>query len=159
MRLIISSLDNLSSTTISRSHTKKTSPTGESIDLVYTVQPTNLPVTGLTNTIKYFDAELGVAPETELGQWQKIGGTWQLQNTSIANPVNNTVVANSTGFGDTLTLAGTVTEALPVTRCNPKDFKAKCEEGIMHINWFVYTEINNYGFEIQSNDDPINNPQ
>lgn len=151
---IISSAQNLGSTTIRRGHDVQTNAggTGNSIRRHYDILPTNTSNLNATLRMQYFDGELNSLDENALVFFKNDNGTsWVPQGFSTRNTAGNWV--EKTGINTfrswTLSAAG---NALPVIF---KLFNVQCSGANVIVSWTTAQEQNSSRFDIQKSMDGV----
>ncbi len=146
---VITTSQNLGSTTIRRGHMVQSSGSGivTSIERYFDISPTNNSALDATLRFNYFDAELNGLDETTVVMWKSIDNiVWTSQGFTTRDVVTNYV--NKTGIADfsRWTLSSPVNNPLPVQFIL---FNVRCEGSKVSINWKTAQEINSNHFEIQ----------
>jgi hypothetical protein len=150
---VITSTQNLGSTTIRRGHTSQTnSGIGSSINRYFDIQPTNNNALNATLRIKYFDAELNAINEPTLVffktpnkvNWYNMGFT--TRDASL-NFVEKIALADFSKW--TLSNNGNV---LPII---VNYFGAICLNNNVVLNWKTALEQNSKNFIVQASNDGI----
>ena len=151
---VITSTQNLGSTTIRRGHVSQTTSggIGSSIFRYFDITPTNNTALNATLRINYFDAELNTINETNLVQlrspnainWSNVGFT--LRNATL----NFVELAGNPSF-ERWTLSN-ATNALPVIL---QDYYITCNNGNAVLQWKTAQEINSNHFVVQASQNSI----
>jgi hypothetical protein len=149
----ITSVANLGSTTIRRSHVQQKNGDDVSIYRYYDVIPeTN---TGLDATFRfhYFDEELGGLTEAELALWDYDGDNWILMGADDRDIPTNWVEVTGISSFKTLTLSDDMAGVLPIELLR---FDAEVNQNQeVDLSWVTVAEINNDFFTIERSKDGL----
>lgn len=152
---ILTTTQNLGTTTIRRGHVSQTSGagTGSSVLRYYDIIPTNNSLLNSTLRFTYLDAELNGLSEPALTLWKSIDLTsWT--NLGFDSKNNSSNYVEKTGLTDfsrwTLSVPG---NALPV---HFGVFNTKCNGNSVTLRWTTETETNSNIFEVQKSADGRN---
>ena len=152
---IITTSQNLGSTTIRRGHQSQTNGYGQgnTIYRYYDITPTNNSSLNATLRLNYFDAELNGLNENTITLWKSSNNTtWFDQGFDSRNTVSNYVEKTGiTGFSR-WTLSSQL-NALPLSWGS---FNTQCINNSVKINWQTFQESNTRSFIIQQSSNGIN---
>jgi hypothetical protein len=152
---ILTTTQNLGTTTIRRGHVSQTNGagTGSSILRYYDIIPTNNSSLNATLRFTYLDAELNGLSEPLLTVWKSTNLTsWSNVGFDLRNTTTNYVEKNAISDFSRWTLS-TPGNALPV---HFGVFNTKCNGSSVTIKWTTETEINTKYFEGQRSVDGMN---
>ncbi len=151
---VISSLQNLGSTTIRRGHTSQVNGinAGSSIFRYFDITPTNNTNLNATLRLNYFDAELNSLPENSLVLWKSTNTTtWINMGFDSRDATINYV--EKTGLADfSRWTLSSLTNPLPV---NFILFNVACNNTSASIMWTTAQEQNTSKFDIEKSSDGI----
>jgi hypothetical protein len=152
---ILTTTQNLGTTTIRRGHVSQTNGAGagSSILRYYDIIPTNNSSLNATLRFTYLDAELNGLSEPTLTVWKSTNLTsWSNLGFDSRNTSTNFVEKNAISDFSRWTLS-TPGNALPV---HFGVFNTKCNGNSVTVKWTTETETNTKSFEIQRSIDGIN---
>ena len=145
---IITSSQNLGTTTIRRGHRSQTNGSGGGYSILryYDIEPSNNSGLNAMLRFNYLDAELNTLDENSLVLWKSINTqAWTEEGFTSRNTTNNWV--EKTGIGDlsrwTLSSPG---NALPVTGLI---LSGRWKNNKAELSWTTLTELNNDHFNIE----------
>jgi hypothetical protein len=145
---IITSSQNLGSTTIRRGHVVQSGGgLATSVQRYYDLNPTNNAALNATLRFNYFDAELNGLDETAVVMWKSTDNiAWSNQGFTARDAANNNI--DKTGIADfsRWTLSSAINAPLPVQFLL---FNVRCEGNKVSVNWKTAQEINSGYFEVQ----------
>lgn len=151
---IITSAQNLGSTTIRRGHSSQVnaSNTGNSIFRYYDILPANNTALNATLRLNYFDAELNSLTENTLTLWKSNNNTtWINMGYTVRDAIANYV--GQTGLADfSRWTLSSVNNPLPVHFLL---FTVSCNSNAVNITWKTAQEQNSKNFYIQKSEDGI----
>ena len=144
---VLSSPQNLGSTTITRGHTPQTGGGNTGIARYYDVTPTNNSALNATISFTYLDAELNGLSESTLELFRSTdgGANWERRGFTSRDATANTVTFGGVDAFSRWTLASS-DSPLPVELV---DFTATVDAEAVALRWQTASETNNAGFEIQ----------
>ena len=149
---IITSTQNLGSTTIRRGHQSQTNSggTGSSILRYYDISPATNSGLNATLRFSYLDAELNSQDENTLVLWRSADNiSWSNQGFTTRNTVTNYVEKTGIDAFSRWTLSAT-SNPLPVVFIL---FNARCDNNKVILTWKTAQEINSSYFDIERNID------
>ncbi|MBS1644750.1 MAG: T9SS type A sorting domain-containing protein [Bacteroidetes bacterium] len=149
---IISSTQNLGSTTIRRGHTSQVNSTnsGNSILRFFDILPSNNSGLNATLQLKYFDAELNSLSESGLCLWKsKDTIHWKNEGYSSKSAASNFVEKMGIPDFSRWTLSS-MSNPLPLALIN---FSGKCDGGKAQLNWRISSPASVAMFEVQRSED------
>ncbi len=147
---VITTTDNMGSTEIRRSHNEINSGGHKSILRNYTITPSNNSGLSATLVFNYNENELNSISEANLKLFESTDGISWLLGGGTVNTTNNTVTLAGIPSFSTWTL-GDVNSPLPVEL---QSFTVKTKNNKVQLAWNTATEVNNYGFEIERQQEP-----
>jgi hypothetical protein len=150
---IITSTQNLGSTTIKRGHKSQVNVanTGNSINRYYDITPTNNTAVNATLRLTYFDAELNSLPEADLNMYKSNNNTnWinvgYTTRDATANYVEKTGITDFSRW----TLSS-FNNPLPILFTS---FQAECVHNSIGLDWTIEQGKNVSHFDLQHSEDP-----
>ena len=155
MGAVISSMQNLGSTTIKRGHASQVNAAnvGTSITRYYDIIPTNNTALNATLRINYLDVELNGLSEADLNTWRSTDNiTWQNMGYTNRSTTANYVEKMNIASFSRWTLS-TLNNPLPL---DFTAFTAECIQGNISLHWTTTQEQNVNHFEIEHSSDAIN---
>jgi hypothetical protein len=152
---VITSTQNLGSTTIRRGHVSQTTSggVGSSLFRYFDITPTNNTALNTTLRINYFDAELNSQTESSLVQFKSANNiNWANMGFTTRNATLNFV--EKTGLADfsRWTLAN-FNNALPIVLTQ---FNVACANGNAVVQWKTAQELNSKEYYVQASNNATN---
>ncbi len=148
----ITTVANMGSTIITRTHAAQTGNGNQSILRTYDISPTNNSELNATLVFHYDDSELNGLDEPTLilyrsedggSTWQPVGGT--------VNIAENTITLSNIDQFSRWTAGGTGDKALPVELSS---FNVQNSPSGIKLNWTTATEVDNLGFILERSRKP-----
>lgn len=142
----ITSPADLGNTTIVRGHAAQTDGVNSGIQRYFDIIPSVNTSLNADIVFHYDPSELNEISENELTMFSSAnsGSAWTALS-GTANPSAHKYVLNGISSLNRLTL-GSSSVPLPIEL---KDFHASVSEGKVYLSWKTATEVNNYGFQIE----------
>lgn len=151
---IITSTQNLGSTTIKRGHQSQVNlmSTGSSIKRYYDIAPANSTALNATLRVAYFDAELNGLPEADLNMYKSSNNTnWINMGYTTRDAVANYVEKSGIADFSRWTLSS-FNNPLPLILTT---FYAGCDGGNVVLDWMTAEEQQVSHFEVQRSSDAV----
>ncbi len=147
---ILTTPDNLGTTTIRRGHTAQSLPGGNSINRYYEIDPQNNSGLNASLRLSYFDAELNGISETDLELFRSdnSGSTWNASGFATRDAVANYI--QQSGLDQMGRWTASTLSAFPVEWLG---FDAWPKAGQVQTQWLTATEINNDYFVVERSQD------
>jgi hypothetical protein len=149
---IITSTQNLGSTTIKRGHSSQVNVvnTGNSINRYYDITPVNNTAVNATLRLTYFDAELNSLPEADLNMYKSSNNTnWTVVGYTTRDASANYV--EKTGIADfSRWTLSSFNNPLPILFTS---FQAGCANNSIGLDWTLEQEKNVSHFDLQRSED------
>lgn len=152
--VILTSTQNLGSTTIRRGHKAQMNGggAGSSINRYYDIMPANNAAAGAALRLTYFDAELNGLPETDLNLYKSSNNSnWTSEGYTTRDAVANYVEKTGIAGFSSWTLS-TLNNPLPLLFTG---FQSGCAGGHVALDWITEQESNVSHFEVQRSEDAV----